>query len=86
MLPSLALMKMRQSLAELEEAFHQETQFDRKRRHYLREQAVARSRSRRVEQVHKSGSVRFLLLAMSMVATAIIVTIIMFETLYVVMG
>ena len=77
---------MTQSLTQLEEAFHQETEFDRKRRQSLRQQAVVRSRSRQVSQQHKHGSVRFLLLALSMVATAIIVTVIMFETLYVVMG
>ncbi len=79
-------MRMRQSLAQLEEAFHQEIAVDRRRRNNLREQAVYRSRNRRTEQVHKHGSVRFLLLALSIVATAIVVCVIMFETLYVVMG
>ena len=79
-------MRMRQSLADIEEAFAQEIELDRQRRHRLRRNAVQRSHKRRVERQHKQGSVRFLLLWLALIATAIIVTVAMFETLYWVMG
>jgi hypothetical protein len=79
-------MRMRQSLAEIEEAFAQEIQLDRQRRQRLRRNAVQRSHKRRVERQHKQGSVRFLLLWLALIATAIVVTVAMFETLYLVMG
>lgn len=79
-------MRMRQSLAQLEEAFSQEIHLERVRRHSLRHTASERSRHRRLARQHKHGSVRFMLLAMAIVATAIVVTVVMFETLYAVMG
>jgi hypothetical protein len=79
-------MRMRQSLAQLERAFSEETALDRTRRQHLRETAAQRSRRRQRERLHKHGSLRFGLLVLSLVATAVVVTIAMFETLYYVMG
>ena len=79
-------MKMRQSLAELEEEFRHETQLDRSRRENLRRHAVSRSRKRRREQRAKAGTMRFWMLVSSLVATAMIVTAAMFETLYRLLG
>lgn len=79
-------MRMRQSLAEIEEAFEQEIELDRSRRERLSRTADHRTRQRRVQRVHKKGSVRFLLLTLTLIATAVIVTVAMFETLYIVMG
>jgi anti-sigma-K factor RskA len=79
-------MKMRQSLAQLEQAFFEETAQDRARRERLRETAVHRSRKRQIERVHKHGNWRFAFLVLSIVVTAVVVTIAMFETLYYVMG
>jgi anti-sigma-K factor RskA len=75
-------MKMRQSLAQLEQEFKHETAKDRKRRESLRRHAVHRSRKRTVQREKKRSSVRFWLLVLSLVATAVIVTVAMFETLY----
>jgi len=77
---------MRQSLAEIEEAFEQEIELDRTRRERLNKTAIQRTRSRRVQRVHKKGSVRFILLTLALIATAVVVTVAMFEALYVVMG
>jgi len=77
---------MRQSLAEIEEAFEQEIELDRTRRERLNKTAMRRTRSRRVQRVHKKGSVRFILLALALIATAVVVTVAMFEALYIVMG
>lgn len=75
-------MKMRQSLAQLEQQFRHETQLDRNRRESLRRQAVRRSRRRTHERQKKRSSVRYWLLVLSLIATALIVTAAMFESLY----
>jgi membrane glycosyltransferase len=77
---------MRQSLDEFERAFHDETHEDRVRRESLRRQAVLRARQRNLEKVHKRGTWRFILLVLTLIATAVVVTVAMFQTLYVVMG
>ena len=51
------------------------------RRERLRKQAAQRSRVRRVERARKQGTLRFTLLALTIVITAVVVTIVMFETL-----
>jgi hypothetical protein len=81
-----ALMRMRQSMAELEEAFVEEIEEDRERRERLARRAEMRARRRHIERAHKSGSVRFALLVLTLIATAVVVTIVMFQTLYYVMG
>jgi membrane glycosyltransferase len=78
--------RMRQSLAEFERAFHEETHEDRVRRESLRRKAVIRAQQRRIERTHKHGTARFVVLVLMLIATAVIVTIAMFQTLYVVMG
>jgi membrane glycosyltransferase len=78
--------RMRQSLAEFERAFHEETHDDRLRRESLRRKAVMRSQQRRLEQTHKRGTARFIVLVLVLIATAVIVTVAMFQTLYIVMG
>lgn len=79
-------MRMRQSLNELEAAFFEETAEDRERRERLRARAVRRTRKRRMDRVNKRGSMRFALLVLTLLATAVIVAIAMFRTLYLVMG
>jgi membrane glycosyltransferase len=79
-------MKMRQSLAQLEQEFRQETQLDRSRRESLRRHAALRSRKRYMQREQKRSSMRFWLLVLSLIATAVIVTIAMFETLYYLLG
>jgi hypothetical protein len=75
-------MKMRQSLAQLEQQFRHETQLDRSRRERLRRQAVRRSRVRTHARARKRSSMRYWLLVLTLIATAVIVTAAMFETLY----
>ena len=74
-------MRMRQSLAQLEQAFKEEAFEERERRSTLRRQAVERSRNRRQERVEKAGNLRFAGLVLAILATSVIVTILMFETL-----
>jgi hypothetical protein len=75
-------MRMRQSLAQLEQEFRQETELDRNRRESLRRQAVRRSRSRNRDRARAKGSVRYWLLVFSLIATAVIVAAAMLECLY----
>ena len=77
---------MRQSFAQFEEAFLEESQADKARREHLRRQAAVRSRDRQLEKVHKRGTLRFMLLVLVLVATAVLVTVAMFQVLYIVMG
>jgi membrane glycosyltransferase len=79
-------MRMRQSIADIEQAFFEEIEEDRERRERLARRAEMRTRQRRVEKTHKMGSMRFALLVLTLIATAVVVTIAMFQTLYYVMG
>ena len=79
-------MKMRQSLTELERAFAREISMERHRRASLRRTAEQRTIKREVERRHKRGSVRFVLLVLTLVTTAAIVTVVMFRTLYLLLG
>jgi hypothetical protein len=78
--------KMKQSLAEMEQAFVEEIYEDRVRRDSLRRSAIMRSQQRRLDQVHKRGTARFIVLVLVLLATAAIVTVAMFRTLYIVLG
>ena len=79
-------MKMRQSLADWERAFTKEISLDRHRRASLQRAAERRTRKRQTERRHKRGSVRFVLLVLTLVMPAVIVTIVMFRTLYLLLG
>ena len=77
---------MRQSLAEIERAFVEELAVDRVRSEQTVREAELRRRQRRIEKQHKHGTMRFVVLVLVLLATATIVTVAMFETLYYVMG
>ena len=79
-------MRMRQSLAQYEAAFREEAAESVERREQLRKQAVQRARVRRVERVQKAGKFRFTLLVLAILGTAVLVTVIMFETLAMIAG
>ena len=79
-------MRMRQSLAEFEREFREEADEMVARRERRRREAAQRSRVRRKERVDKQGKLRFTLLAASIVLTAVVVTIAMFETLELLVG
>jgi hypothetical protein len=79
-------MKMRQSLAEWERAFVKEITLDRHRRDSLRRTSEQRALKRDIEKRHKRGSVRFALLVLTLIMTAVVVTVAMFRTLYLLLG
>ncbi len=79
-------MKMRQSLAEWEQAFVKEITLDRHRRDSLRRTTEQRALKRNIEKRHKRGSLRYLMLVLTLIMTAVIVTVVMFRTLYLLLG
>ena len=52
----------------------------------IQRQAIRRTQVRHRERTKKQGSLRFWLVLLTLIATAVIVTVAMFETLYYVMG
>jgi hypothetical protein len=79
-------MRMRRSVAEIEQAFAEEISLDRHRRDSLRRTAEQRARKRHVERTNKRGTVRFALLVLTLIMTAVVVTVVMFRTLYLLLG
>ena len=79
-------LKMRQSMAELEQEFRQRTVEERQRSATVRRDVVVRSRKRNIMREKKRSSMRFWLLVLALVATAVGVTVAMFETLYLILG
>jgi membrane glycosyltransferase len=75
-------MKMRQSLAQMERAFHYEAELDQQRREHLRRTAEVRTRKRKRERERKRSSLRFYALTLSLIITAVVVTAVMHGTLY----
>lgn len=76
----------RPSLAQIEEAFREETLADRQRRAALERRVEIRARQRFLDKTHRHGRLRFIALCLMLVATAVLVTVAMFQTLYLVMG
>ena len=77
---------MRQSLAEWERAFVKEASLDRHRRDSLRRTTEQRALKRDLDRRHKRGSMRFALLVFTLILTAAVVTVVMFRTLYLLLG
>jgi len=78
-------MKMRQSLNQLERAFVEEATLERHRRESLRRTAQRRTAKRRSERALKQGKARFLVLSLTLLATAVIVSVVMFRALYLIL-
>lgn len=79
-------MKMRQSLSDWEQAFAKESLLDRRRRASLQRTAEQRARKRLLDRRHRRGSLRFVMLVLTLIMTAVIVTVVMFRTLYMLLG
>jgi uncharacterized MAPEG superfamily protein len=79
-------MRMRQSIAEIEDAFFDEIEDDRERRERLRKRADRRQRERQAKRTHRHGTMRFALLVLVLLGTAVLVTWAMFATLYYVLS
>jgi hypothetical protein len=78
----MSTMKMRQSLAELEQEFLHQRKLEERRREHLQRTAEVRSRQRWHARERKRSSMRFYVLTATLILTAILVTVAMFATLY----
>jgi hypothetical protein len=74
-------MKMRQSVAEFERAFHEHTHTDRKRRHEVRHEAIKRTQKRYAEQHEQHQFRRFVTLMVVFTLTVVLTSWGMFEVL-----
>jgi hypothetical protein len=79
-------MRMNQPLAEFDSALEEEIELQRSVDRHRRRQAEVRSVRRHVERTNRQGTMRFLLLVVILLGTAVGVTVAMFQTLYMVMG
>jgi hypothetical protein len=79
-------MKMRQSLAEWEREFVEEITLDRRRRASLQRAAEQRTFKREVDRRQRRSFTRFVLLVLTLILTAVVVTVVMFRTLYLLLG
>jgi hypothetical protein len=79
-------MRMGKSLAELERAFVEEAQVAQVQAVETVRETQLRARQRQIEKAHKHGTMRFIVLVLALIGTAVLVTVAMFETLYYVMG
>ena len=78
----MSTMKMRQSLAQLEQEFLEQRELEERRRAHLQRTATVRARQRWHAREQKRSSMRFYVLAATLVLTAVLVTVAMFATLY----
>jgi Flp pilus assembly protein TadB len=78
-------MTWRKSLRQLERSFVAEAELDRDRRESLRRNAERRAAKRRAERTIRQGRSRFILLSLTLFATAVIVALVMFRALYLVL-
>ena len=77
-----ASMKMRQSLAQLEQEFMHQRELESQRLDHLKRTAAVRTRQRWRARERKKSSKRFYVLTLSLILTAVLVTVAMFATLY----
>jgi hypothetical protein len=75
----------RKNLRQIERAFIEESALDRDRREMLRLNAERRAAKRRAERTIRQGRVRFFVLSLTLVATAVIVSVVMFRALYLIL-
>jgi hypothetical protein len=73
-------------MAQFEAAFREQAADSVVRREHLRRQAVQRSRARRLERVRKRGTLHFTVLVLAILATAVVVTVAMFQALALLVG
>ncbi len=77
---------MDQSLVEFERAFADQIAQERRAATLVHAKVAHRTKQRQVEDVNRQGARRFILLALALILTAVIVTVVMFKALYLVLG
>ena len=77
---------MDQSLVEFERAFADQIRDERRAATLVQTKVAHRAKQREVESVNRQGTLRFLGLVLTLISTAVIVTVVMFKVLYIVLG
>ena len=76
----------RQELEAFEEAFAETAERARREREVVARKVATRAYNRELAREHRRGSLRFAALCLVLVATAVLVTVAMFQALFLVMG
>jgi tellurite resistance protein len=79
-------LKMRQSLSHFEEEFREQVVQERIDSKRVQRDVHVRSRKRNIMRQKKRSTMRFWILVAVLIATAVGVTVAMFETLYLLLG
>jgi hypothetical protein len=77
---------MDQSLVEFERAFADQIREERRAATLVQAKVAHREKQRQIETVNRQGTLRYLGLVVTLIMTAVIVTIVMFKVLYLVLG
>jgi hypothetical protein len=79
-------MRMTQTIDDFESALAEQLEHERQVAEHRVRQATVRTRRRHIERQNRNSTMRFAALVLTLLATAILVTIAMFQALYMVMG
>ena len=79
-------MRMSQTIDDFESALAEQLEHERQVAEHRVRQATVRTRRRHIERQNRNSTMRFAALVLTLLATAILVTIAMFQALYMVMG
>jgi hypothetical protein len=79
-------VRMDQSLVEFERAFADQIKEERRAATLVQAKVAHREKQRQVEVVNRQGTLRYIGLVLTLIATAVIVTVVMFKVLYLVLG
>ena len=79
-------MRMTQTIDDFESALAEQLEHERQVAEHRVRQATVRTRRRHIERQNRNRTMRFAALVLTLLATAILVTIAMFQALYLVMG
>ena len=79
-------MRMTQTIDDFESALAEQLEHERQVAEHRVRQATVRTRRRHIERQNRRSTMRFAALVLTLLATAILVTIAMFQALYMVMG
>ena len=74
-------MRMTQTLDDFESALAEQVELERQVAHHRVRQATVRTRRRHIEKQNRRSTMRFVALVLTLLATAILVTIAMFQAL-----
>lgn len=79
-------VRLQQSLTDFERAFEDQIRAERQAALRVHEKVAHRATQRQIDTVNRRGTLRFLGLVATLLATATIVTLVMFRVLYLVLG